>query len=96
MHCSREDLLALAGKWDALGACVLVKASEVRVDEAVGLFAVPKDETYDRLIINPAVINGRQCDYILQLHPHAGAWFAGLYDSVGGSREPCAQFRRLV
>ena len=63
MHCSREDLLALAGKWDALGACMLVKASEVRVDEAVGLFAVPKDETYDRLIINPTVINSRQYGY---------------------------------
>jgi len=59
VHCSREELLRLAEKWDKLGACMLIPTNEIRADEAVGLFAVPKDQDHDRLIINPTVINSR-------------------------------------
>ena len=59
VQCSREELLALANRWDALGACSLIRASDKNFDEAVGLFSVPKDVTYDRLIVNPTVINSR-------------------------------------
>ena len=48
VHAARSEVLALAGKWDALGACRLVSTESVRDDEAVGLFAVAKDEEYDR------------------------------------------------
>ena len=51
--------MKLAEKWDSLGACQLIPVSEIGIDEAVGLFAVPKDQDYDRLIINPTVINSR-------------------------------------
>ena len=33
--------------------------SSVRRDEAVGLFTVAKDQDYDRLIVNPTVLNSR-------------------------------------
>lgn len=59
VQCSREELLALACRWDALGACTLIRASDKNFDEAVGLFGVPKDSKYDRLIVNPTVINSR-------------------------------------
>ena len=59
VQCSREELLALACRWDALGACTLIRASDKNFDEAVGLFGVPKDSQYDRLIVNPTVINSR-------------------------------------
>ena len=59
VQCSREELLALASRWDALGACTLIRASDKNFDEAVGLFGVPKDSQYDRLIVNPTVINSR-------------------------------------
>ena len=59
VHCSREEVLRLAEKWDKLGACMLIPTNEIRADEAVGLFAVPKDQDHDRLIINPTVINSR-------------------------------------
>ena len=84
VHCQRSELLALAEKWDKLGACRLVPCREIRKEEAVGLFAVPKDEEFDRLIINPTVINARQRSYsnftrtlapgslicLLRLEPH--------------------------
>ena len=59
VRCKKSELLKLAEKWDSLGACQLIPVSEIGIDEAVGLFAVPKDPDYDRLIINPTVINSR-------------------------------------
>ena len=59
MHCTREEFLALVSRWDKLGACRLIRASEKDFSEAVGIFSVAKDQHYDRLIINPKTINGR-------------------------------------
>ena len=59
VFCSKEELLKLTERWDSLGACTLVPAEAKNMDEAVGLFCVPKDDKFDRLIINPKVINGR-------------------------------------
>ena len=59
MQCSKEEFLKLAKRWDDLGACSLIRADSKNFDEAVGLFCVPKDSEYDRLIVNPQVINGR-------------------------------------
>ena len=59
MHISKAEFLKLVDKWDALGACMLLDSSEVDWDEAVGIFCVPKDSQFDRLIINPKTINGR-------------------------------------
>ena len=59
VQCSRDELLTLARRWDSLGACDLVPASAKNFDEAVGMFSVPKDSQFDRLIINPTVINSR-------------------------------------
>ncbi len=59
VHCSREELLSLADRWDSLGACSLVPVSEKELEEAVGLFCVPKNAEHDRLIVNPTVINSR-------------------------------------
>ena len=59
VHCSRSELLKLAKKWDSRGACRIFKTSEVCADEAVGIFAVPKDEQFDRLILNPQRVNAR-------------------------------------
>ena len=63
VHCKRSELLQLAQKWDSLGARRLIPCDNVRREEAVGLFAVSKDQQYDRLIVNPAVINSRQLSY---------------------------------
>ena len=63
VHASREEVLRLASKWDALRACRLVPCSRVNPHEAVGIFAVPKDAEYDRLILNPTVINSRCYPY---------------------------------
>lgn len=59
MHCTRSEFLALVERWDKLGACNLIKASEKDFSEAVGIFSVAKDQQYDRLIINPKTINSR-------------------------------------
>ena len=59
VHCSREELLSLADRWDSLGACSLVPVAEKSLEEAVGLFCVPKNAEHDRLIVNPTVINSR-------------------------------------
>ena len=59
VHCSKQDFLQLAERWDRLGACMLIPACEKDFSEAVGLFCVPKDEEHDRLIVNPQVINSR-------------------------------------
>ena len=59
IHCKKGELLALAERWDHLGACRIMPASEKRWEEAVGLFTVGKDAKHDRLIINPQCINSR-------------------------------------
>ena len=59
IHCKKRELLALAERWDQLGACRIMPASEKRWEEAVGLFTVGKDSKQDRLIINPQCINSR-------------------------------------
>ena len=59
VHCSRQELLSLAEKWDTKGACRIFRLDEVIEDETVGIFAVPKDEQYDRLILNPQRVNAR-------------------------------------
>ncbi len=59
VHCSREELRSLASRWDSLGACSLVPVEEKSLDEAVGLFCVPKNAEHDRLIVNPTVTNSR-------------------------------------
>lgn len=74
LHCSRQELLRLAARWDRLGACTVIPARSKNFDEAVGLFCVPKDADYDRLIINPKVINGRMAsisDFTKSLAPGA-------------------------
>ena len=59
VHCSRQELLKLAQKWDDLGSLVITPVSELDWDEAVGLFSVGKSATHDRLIVNPVVSNSR-------------------------------------
>ena len=63
VHCSRPELLRLMKIWDAKGSLALFPCSAVREDETVGIFAVPKDEDYDRLILNPTVLNSRMTPY---------------------------------
>ena len=63
VHADTHQVFSLAQKWDALGACALVPCSEVKSIETVGIFAVPKDSDYDRLILNPTVINSRSFAY---------------------------------
>ena len=59
VHCSRGELLRLASKWDSFKALRLVPCSEVSFHETVGCFGVPKDESFDRFILNPVVANSR-------------------------------------
>ena len=59
VHCSKEELMELISLWDSLGALHIMDATNKDFAEAVGLFCVPKDEKFDRLIINPKTINGR-------------------------------------
>ncbi|CAE7242286.1 unnamed protein product [Symbiodinium sp. CCMP2592] len=63
VHCSRAELLKLAAKWDAVGALALTPCDAVEEREAVGVFAITKDREWDRLIINPTVINSRSNGY---------------------------------
>ena len=63
VHCSKKEVLKLAEKWDKKGACRIFRCSEISPDEAVGIFAVSKDQTWDRLILNPVVINGKMKPY---------------------------------
>ena len=63
VHCSRPELLKLVKIWDAYGSLALVPCEDIPTDETVGIFAVPKDHQYDRLIINPTVINSRMAGY---------------------------------
>ena len=59
VHGERSEIL----KWDKLNACKVVACSTVAPMEAVGLFTVPKDDTWDRLILHPTVINSRSFGY---------------------------------
>lgn len=59
MHCSKDEFLKLVSRWDKLGACRLVPFTNQDPEELVGLFCVAKDSSFDRLIINPRVINAR-------------------------------------
>ncbi len=63
VHCSRKEVLKLAEKWDSKSACRLFPADQIDHDEAVGIFAVHKDSNFDRLILNPVVINGKTRHY---------------------------------
>ena len=63
VHCSRGEVLKLARKWDDKGALKIFPCNTVNHDEAVGIFAVGKDADWDRLILNPVVINGRMKHY---------------------------------
>ena len=63
VQCSRPELLKLVKIWDAYGSLALVPCEQVSTEETVGIFAVPKDHQYDRLIINPTVINSRMAGY---------------------------------
>eukprot|EP00435_Cladocopium_sp_Y103_P011903 s2565_g3.t1 len=63
VHCSRKEVLKLASKWDSKGACRIFRCDECDHEEAVGIFAVAKDQDWDRLILNPVVINGRMKHY---------------------------------
>ena len=59
VHCSRQELLRMASKWDAFGAVKITPASALPWDECVGLFSVSKSAAHDRLIVNPTVANSR-------------------------------------
>ena len=59
VHADKEQVFALAVKWDSLGACSLVSCDTVNPRESVGIFAVPKDAEFDRLILNPTMVNSR-------------------------------------
>ena len=59
VHCSRAELLQLATKWDQHKALRLVPCKAVPFHETVGCFAVSKDSSFDRFIINPVVANSR-------------------------------------
>lgn len=63
VHCTRSEVLRLAEKWDSKDACMIFPCSEVAHEEAVGIFAVGKDQSHDRLILNPVVINARMKHY---------------------------------
>ena len=63
VNCSRHELLKLAHKWDQVGALQIIRAEGVDESELVGLFSIPKDREFDRLIINPTTINSRCSGY---------------------------------
>jgi len=84
VHCSKQELLGLACKWDPKGACRIFRLDEINWDEAVGLFAVPKDDQYDRLILNPQTVNSRMqsfSHYTKQLAP--GSMFSLIHLKPG-------------
>ena len=59
VHATRAQLLKLAAKWDQFQALRIFRCSEVDPMETVGCFGVPKDENFDRFILNPSVANAR-------------------------------------
>lgn len=60
---SQDGYFGAGEKWDERGACRVVAASQVAPIETVGLFCVPKDAEWDRLKLNPTVINSRCYGY---------------------------------
>ena len=91
MHISRVEFLKLIERWDALGACSLMCAEDKDFDEAVGIFGVPKDSKFDRLIINPKTINSRMfsiSDSTKDLSP--GSMLSMLHLPKGTSFRFCA------
>ena len=46
-HIIREEMLKLINRWDELGACTLMGLDSKDFSEAVGIFAVDKDATFD-------------------------------------------------
>ena len=80
VHCSKAELLKLATKWDSKQACKIFRVDEINFEESVGMFAVPKDENFDRLILNPQTVNSRMqkfSHYTKQLAP--GSMFSLLW-----------------
>lgn len=63
VHCTKGELLELAAKWDSKGACKIFRIDQVDFSECVGMFAVPKDSTHDRLILNPQKANSRMSSF---------------------------------
>ena len=63
VRCSRSELIALASKWDSVGALKIIPCDSIDAHEAVGLFAICKDRSWDRLILNPTVVNSRKHGY---------------------------------
>ena len=91
VHCSRKELLALALKWDSKGACKIFRKDQILFEEAVGIFAVPKDETFDRLILNPQTANSRLqkfSHYTRELAP--GSMFSLIWLQEGQVFRVCA------
>ena len=60
VHASRQQILALAQKWDDKQTLCMIPASEVDCSEAVGAFCIP-----NRLMLNPTVINSRNLRYLV-------------------------------
>ena len=91
MHISKSEFLKLVERWDALGACSLMDSNDKDMSEAVGIFGVPKDARFDRLIINPKTINSRMfgiSDSTKDLSP--GSMLTMLHLPEGTSYRFCA------
>ncbi len=91
MHITKTEFLKLVERWDALGACSLMNIKDKDLNEAVGIFGVPKDSKYDRLIINPKTINSRMfgiSDSTKDLSP--GSMLSMLHLPEGTSFRFCA------
>ena len=59
VHASPSEFLKLLQKWDAVGALFLLPEESTDASERCGMFPVCKDEDFDRLILNPTVVNSR-------------------------------------
>ena len=60
VHASKAELLKLARCWDNVGALKIFREDQLHdLKECVGLFCVAKDQDWDRLILNPVVVNSR-------------------------------------
>ena len=66
VHADRNELLALARLLDQHQALAVFEESEAAHlprDEEIGLFSIRKDNEWDRLIMNPTVVNARSFRY---------------------------------
>lgn len=59
VQASRSDQLELYRKWDEVDSLYLLRASESELKFRCGLFAVYKNDKFDRQILNPIPENGR-------------------------------------